>query len=164
MLFYTINDFPTYENLSGNSVKGHYACPIYEEDTSYVQLKLERKIIYTRHQRFLKHYHPYRRLKKAFNESQEHERVPIPLIGHQVLEQVEKINTLFGKTQMKESKTSICKKRLILFDLPCWFDLDVKHCIDVMHVEKNVCDSVIKMLLNIQGKRKGWFKYSTRYS
>ena len=42
----------------------------------------------------------------------------------------------------------------ILFDLPYWCDLDVRHCIDVMHVEKNVCDSVIGTLLNIQGKTK----------
>ena len=41
-----------------------------------------------------------------------------------------------------------------MFDLPYWFDLDVRHCIDVMHVEKNVCDSVIRTLLNIQGKMK----------
>ena len=44
--------------------------------------------------------------------------------------------------------------RLILFDLPYWFDLDVINFIDVMHVEKNVCDSVIGTLFNIQGKTK----------
>ena len=60
MLFCTINDFPTYGNLSGYSVKGHHACPIYEEDTSYIQLKHGRKTIYTRHRRFLKPHHPYR--------------------------------------------------------------------------------------------------------
>jgi len=32
--------------------------------------------------------------------------------------------------------------------------LEVKHCIDVMHVEKNVCDSLIGTLLNINGKTK----------
>ena len=58
MLFCTINDFLAYENLSGYSVKGHHACPICEEDTSYVQLKHERKIVYTWHRRFLKPYHP----------------------------------------------------------------------------------------------------------
>ena len=58
MLFCTINDFPTYGNLSGYSVKGHHACPICEEDTSYIQLKHGRKIFYTRHQRFLKPHHP----------------------------------------------------------------------------------------------------------
>ena len=31
MLFGTINDFPTYENLSGYSIKDQKACPICEE-------------------------------------------------------------------------------------------------------------------------------------
>jgi len=34
MLFCTINDFPTYGNLSGYSVKGHKTCPICEENTA----------------------------------------------------------------------------------------------------------------------------------
>ena len=34
MVFCTINDFPTYGNLSGYSVMDHRACPIYKEDTS----------------------------------------------------------------------------------------------------------------------------------
>ena len=41
-----------------------------------------------------------------------------------------------------------------MFDLSYWSDLDVKHCIDVMHVEKNVCDNVISVLLKIQRKTK----------
>ena len=49
---------------------------------------------------------------------------------------------------------NVWKKRSIFFDLPYWSSLDVRHCIDVMHVEKNVCDSVIGTLLNIQGKTK----------
>ena len=44
------------------------------------------------------------------------------------------------------------EKKSIFFDLPCWFDLDVRHCIDVMHVEKNVYDSLIDTLLNNKGK------------
>jgi len=155
MLFCTINDFIAYGNLSGYNVKGHRACPIYEEDTRYVQLKHGRKIVYTRHRYFLKPYHPYHRLKKAFNGSQEHEIAPIPLTGQQVLERVEDINTIFGETKKKEkSKTSIWKNRSILFDLPYWSNLDIRHCINVMHVEKNVCDNVIDTLLNIQGKTK----------
>ena len=42
-LFCTINYFPAYGNLSGYSVKGHCACPIYEEDTRYVQPKHGKK-------------------------------------------------------------------------------------------------------------------------
>ena len=120
MLFCTINDYPTYGNLSGYSVKGHHACLIYEEYISYVQLKHGRKIVYTRHRRFLKACHPYWQLKKAFNGTQEHDSVPMPLIDQQVLEWVEGINTIFWKDpkEGKKSKTSIWKKRSILFDLP----------------------------------------------
>ena len=35
MLFCTINDFPAYGNLAEYSVKGHRACPIYEDETCY---------------------------------------------------------------------------------------------------------------------------------
>jgi len=39
MLFYTINDFPTYGNLLGYNVKVHKACPICEENIVSHQLK-----------------------------------------------------------------------------------------------------------------------------
>jgi len=68
MVFSIVNDFQTYENLSGYSVKGHYTCPICEEDTSYVQLKHGRKTMYTLHPSFLKPYHPYQRFKKLLME------------------------------------------------------------------------------------------------
>jgi len=42
----------------------------------------------------------------------------------------------------------------VFFDLPYWSSLDARHCIDVMHLEKNVCDSIIGTLLNILGKTK----------
>ena len=99
MLFCTINDFPAYWNLNEYSVKGHHACPICEENTSYIQLKHGRKIVYSRHHRFLTPNHPYRRLKKAFNGSQDHDIVPIPLTGEQVYQWVQHLNTVFGKTQ-----------------------------------------------------------------
>jgi len=81
MLFGTINEFPAYGKFSGYSVKGHRACPICEENTSYEQLKHGRKTIYLRHRRFLNPFHLYCRLKKAFNGHQEHDIAPIPLIG-----------------------------------------------------------------------------------
>ena len=119
MVFCTINDFPTYENLSGYSVKGHYACPVCETNTSFIQLKHGKKTAYSRHQRFLKPYHPYRRLKKAFNGSQENESVLQPLTGNEVYDRVKDIITIIGKTQKKtSSETNIWKKRSIFFDLP----------------------------------------------
>jgi len=119
---------------------------------SFIQLKHGKKIIYGRHRRFLKPYHPYRRLRKAFNGSQENESAPKPLAGKEDYDRVNYIVTIFGKTQKKpSSELNIWKKRSIFFDLRYWSDLDVRHCIDVMHVEKNVCDSLIGTLLNIKG-------------
>jgi len=67
--------------------------------------------------------------------------------------------TIIGKTQKHDaSEKNIWKKRSIFFYLPYWSDLDVRHCIDVMHVEKNVCDSLIGTLLNIKGKTKDGLK------
>ena len=99
MLFCTINGFLAYGNLTGYSVKGHHACPICEEDASYIQLKHGRKIMYTRHRRFLKPHHPYKRLKKAFNGSQEHETASIPLTAEQVFQRVQYLNIVFGMSQ-----------------------------------------------------------------
>ena len=47
---------------------------------------------------------------------------------------------------------NVWKKRLIIFDLPYWIFLFVRHCLDVMHTEKNICDNIIGTLLNILGK------------
>lgn len=47
-----------------------------------------------------------------------------------------------------------CKKRSILFEFPYWDSLFIRHHIDIMHVEKNVCEKVINTLLGIGGKTK----------
>ncbi|XP_014631515.1 uncharacterized protein [Glycine max] len=104
-------------------------------------------------------FHPYRRLKKAFDGSQEHETAPNPLTGDEVYQRVKDVKNMFGKSQKKPSSTSnMWKKKSIFFDLPYWSDHHVRHCIDVMHVEKNVCDSLIGTLLNMKGKTKDGFK------
>ncbi|BBN68908.1 hypothetical protein Prudu_638S000100 [Prunus dulcis] len=46
------------------------------------------------------------------------------------------------------------KKKSKFFDLEYWKYLPVRHALDVMHIEKNVCDSFIGTLLEIPGKNK----------
>ena len=108
--------------------------------------------MYLGHRRFLRKYHPYCRLKKAFNGCSEERETPKALSGEQVFAQVKDVNVVFGKLTKKSAITNIWKKRSIFFNLPYWCKLDVRHCLDVMHVEKNVCDSLIGTLLNIKGK------------
>jgi len=60
----------------------------------------------------------------------------------------------YGKAAKHSRVKNIWKKKSIFFELPYWSKLDVRHCIDVMHMEKNVCDNIIGTLLNIKGKTK----------
>jgi hypothetical protein len=39
-------------------------------------------------------------------------------------------------------------------ELPYWKDLDVHHSIDVMHVEKNMCEHLLGTLLNTDGETR----------
>ncbi|CAL8152670.1 unnamed protein product [Prunus armeniaca] len=56
---------------------------------------------------------------------------------------------------MVEDGDRVCwKKKLIFFDLKYWKYLPVRHVLDVMHIEKNVCDSIIGTLLEIPEKNK----------
>lgn len=40
------------------------------------------------------------------------------------------------------------------FYLACWEYNLLRHNLDVMHIEKNVCDNLIRTLLNLEGKSK----------
>ena len=76
-------------------------------------------------------------MKKAFNGTSKFDSAPILLSGHEVFDWVKNIVTIYGKTQKKDgSHNQLWKKKSIFFDLPYWCDLDVRHCLDVMHVEK----------------------------
>ena len=45
------------------------------------EIQRDINLMYIRHRHFLKPHQPYRRLKKAFNGTQERETAPIPLTG-----------------------------------------------------------------------------------
>ncbi len=73
---------------------------------------------------------------------------------------VKDVRIIFGKgpgstsVPKCDNKAPMWKKRSVLWTLPYWKDLQIRHAIDVMHVEKNVCDSLIGILLEIRGKTK----------
>ncbi|XP_024178950.2 uncharacterized protein LOC112184960 [Rosa chinensis] len=131
LLFWTINDFPAYGNLSGSIVKGYNACPICLENTKPTRLVNGGKMAYIGHRRFLGRNHPYRRQKAAFNNLPEHSPPPVPLSGEEVLHRVEQEvpKYRFGKKNQPPP-----------------------------YKEKNVCDSLIGTLLNIPGKTKDGVK------
>ncbi|KAJ9556462.1 hypothetical protein OSB04_011076 [Centaurea solstitialis] len=153
LIFCTINDFPAYGNLSGYSTKGAKACPICEDDTHSLRLKNCMKNVFMGHRRSLPRSHPYRKLKNEFDGKIKHGVVRPPLDGPTIYSRVEDLNIVLGKGGITPPK-NIWKKRSIFWDLPYWEHLQVRHCLDVMHIEKNVCDSLLGLLLNISGKTK----------
>jgi hypothetical protein len=58
------------------------------------------------------------------------------------------------RTGKNTEEYDMWKKQSIFCDLPYWKDLDVRHSIDLMHVEKNVCESLLRTLLNINRKTR----------
>ncbi|KAD3336088.1 hypothetical protein E3N88_31607 [Mikania micrantha] len=150
MIFSTISDFPAYGNLSGYSTKGKKACPVCEDETSSIWLKNCKKTVYMGHRRFLPTGHIYRKKKDEFDGNTE-ERIMRKRFD--AFSRVQNLNIVLGKRTRVE-KGSIWKKRSIFWELPYWKHLDVRHCLDVMHIEKNVCDSLLGLLLNIPGKTK----------
>ena len=169
MLFCTINDYPALGNLSGQTVKGKWACSECMEETRSKWLKHSHKTVYMGHRRFLPRYHPYRNMRKNFSGHRDTAGPPTELTGTEVHNLVMGITNEFGKKRkvgkrkekstskekteehvekQKTKERSMWKKKSIFWRLPYWKDLEVRHCIDLMHVEKNVCESLMGLLLN----------------
>ena len=59
---------------------------------------------------------------------------------------------IFGKKGCEGD--GLWKKKSIFWELPYGKDLQVRHCLDVMHIEKNVCDALLGTIMNIPKKTK----------
>ena len=46
------------------------------------------------------------------------------------------------------------EKKEYFFELPYWEHNILRHNLDVMHIEKNVCENIIGTILNVDGKSK----------
>ncbi|XP_052289966.1 uncharacterized protein LOC127899867 [Citrus sinensis] len=116
---------------------------------------------YIGHRRFLPRYHPYQFQKKAFNNEEEIEIALEPLKGEEILAQVQRLNFWLGKKKANSRATDINEKfagrKNLFFSIDYWKSLYVRHTLDVMHIEKNVCESLVGTLLDIPGKSKDGF-------
>ena len=120
---------------------------------------MEKKIAYLGHRKFLSPNHPFRKQKKAFNNEKELGMAPQPLSGESIFEMFINNDSPYEFDSSKDknlisSLRSCLKKNSIFFKLEYWKKLHVRHCLDVMHIEKNVCMNLIGTLLDIPGKTK----------
>ena len=156
-VLWTISDFPGYAILSGLSIKGKLACPIWGYETSSMYLKHSKKVCYMNHPKFLDSNHKWRSYKKTFNGEIEIGQTPTMLSGREVETLLDSYKNVFGKGKGKRKVScdvNPWNKKSIFFDLPYWSDNLIRHNLDVMHIEKNICDSILGTLLNIGGKIK----------
>ncbi|XP_074300759.1 uncharacterized protein LOC141632075 [Silene latifolia] len=154
MLLCTISDFPAYGNLCGHTVHGKEACPLCGEDVDSCYLTFSRKQAYLGYRRFLEEDHSYRRQQKVFNGKPEHRPPPKILTGNEVYEKVKDIQITYGKKGSKLASRGYKKMSPLFEQLPYWCVLSTRHYLDVMHIEKNVCDNIINTLLNVPNKSK----------
>ncbi|BBN68282.1 hypothetical protein Prudu_362S000100, partial [Prunus dulcis] len=146
-------------SYDGFNLRRYKAFPICSDDRPSHKLKNGYKICYIGHRKWLPINHPYRRQRAAFNGKPKYGTPPEPLNGEEVLHIVEDINYIWGSkkggTIGENDGDRVCwKKKSKFFDLKYWKYLHMRHVLDVMHIEKNVCDSIIGTLLEIPGKNK----------
>ncbi|XP_021848834.2 uncharacterized protein [Spinacia oleracea] len=164
-LMWTINDFPAYAMLSGWSTKGYLACPCCLRDTRSMRLPHGGKECYVRHRCYLPMNHRWRKDKKSFDGTVEREGPPQPSSIDDILNELKDLeNIILSKDPSVKKKISHevrgdnWNKKSIFFELPYWKTNLLRHNLDVMHIEKKICDSVLGTIMNIQGKTKDTLK------
>ncbi|CAL8992061.1 unnamed protein product [Prunus brigantina] len=158
-VMWTVNDFPAYAMVSGWSTKGYMACPVCKENlTSGWHAG---KVCYLGHRRWLSWDHEWREKDKEFDGNTEHRLRPREWSGDEILEQLNRLDfSPFGKTVTRTRPATHLNwtHKSMFFELPYWSKLKLRHNLDVMHVEKNVFDTLVGRILDIEGKTKDTIK------
>jgi len=158
-LLWTINDLPAYSMLSGWTTSGKLACPVCNYHTCSRYLNNSKKMCYMCHRRWLDSKHRWRKDKNCFDGTQELRGAPTPLTGSNILDILGDRKNSFGNAQKKKRKKGDPWSKLsIFFNLPYWKTNLLRHNLDVMHIEKNICENVIRTILNIERKPKEHLK------
>ncbi|CAN1746087.1 hypothetical protein LINPERHAP1_LOCUS2678 [Linum perenne] len=173
-LMWTISDFPGLSVLSGWNTYTGQACPTCNFDQEPLRLGGSLKNCFIGSRRFLPANHPFRQQKSKFNGDVDFREPTKLLSGSEILKQVENATITFGKTSESEKgappkkksrsdggnkrQTEQWKKKSCFFQLPYWEFNKLRHNLDVMHIEKNVCDNILYTLINDKDRSKDHLK------
>ncbi|KAI5313781.1 hypothetical protein L3X38_042957 [Prunus dulcis] len=127
-VMWTVNDFPAYAMVSGWSTKGYMTCP--EKD-------------------------------KEFDGNTERRLRPREWSGDEILKQLNRLDFApFEKTvsRTRPSTHMNWTHKPMFFEVTYWSKLKLRHNLGVMHVEKNVFDTLVGTILDIEGKTKDTIK------
>ncbi|BBH05416.1 hypothetical protein Prudu_016788, partial [Prunus dulcis] len=128
---WTVKDFPVYAIVSKWSTKGYMACPVCKEDVTS-----------SWHAGKLPWDHEWREKDKEFDGSTERRLRPRE----------------WSVSRTRPSTHMNWTHKPMFFKLPYWSKLKLRHNLDVMHVKKNVFDTLVGTILDIEGKTKDTIK------
>ncbi|CAO2825429.1 unnamed protein product [Amaranthus hypochondriacus] len=161
-LMWTISDFSAYSMLSGWSTHGKNACPYCMSDSKAFYLRNSRKMCwFDCHRMFLPDRHPFRRRNKAnfMARVQEEDHAPHTRTGVEILGEL----NMHGMKKVYENGaqeyneyygplTGGWEKRSVFWDLPYWKTNMIRHCLDVMQIEKQIFDNIFNTILRVEKK------------
>ena len=153
-VIWCIHDFPALHTLSGRLTAGYQACVRCDKDPCSERIR--NKLCWIGSRRFLPLDHRWRK-SKGFNGNTEPRDPPAEFTKEELKQQLDKVKGVRpGKNQKKRKREEgqCWDRRSILWDLPYWADLKLRHNLDVMHIDKNICDNLLGTFMNIDGKSK----------
>ena len=168
-LLTTVHDYLGYGYLAGQVVHGFSGCVRCMDDTTYRQLDRDpgsSKTVFMGHRRWLRDDDPWRKRKDLFDGETEPRKRPCTRSGEEIDKLLKnwKDCPLPGKKQKApepgkkrkapEPLLKVWKTRSVFWDLPYWKIHRVPHSLDVMHITKNVCESLLGTLLNMPERTK----------
>ncbi|KAK1664268.1 hypothetical protein QYE76_052427 [Lolium multiflorum] len=170
-LITTVQDYLGYGYISCQVCHGHKACVRCMEETMFLQLGKDpgsSKTVYMGHRRWLQKTDPWRKRGDLFDGTNEPRGPPRKKSGEEIDTLLKgwkecpppgKIRQKPGEKKKKKATVTtpligVWKRRSVFWDLPYWKILDTPHCLDVMHITKNVCESLLGTLLNMPDRTK----------
>ena len=157
-ILWGINDYPALGTLSGRTTRGYFACVHCDENPCSECLR--NKIGFIGHRRFLPHDHPWRK-NRTFDGHHENRDQPRKFSADEVMARLDEISYVPGKNpdmpksrKRRRNGEPVWHLKVSLYDLPYWSKLKLQYNLDVMHIEKNICDNILSTLLNIPHKTK----------
>jgi hypothetical protein len=151
--------------LSGHTTKGYFAC--IHCDKHPLSYRLRSKIGYFGHFYFLPMGHRLRR-NNEFVGLHESNDPPSKFSIEELMAELERVKHVRPRKQqgnrkrkhfdMDKDEVVVWSRMVSLWKLPYWKNLKLRHNLDVMHIEKNICENLIGTILNIPGKTKDTVK------
>ena len=157
-ILWGINDYPALGIMSGRTTKGYFACVHCDENPC--SECLTNKIGFIGHRRFLPSDHAWRK-NRSFNGHHENREPPRKFSADEVMAILDEVCYVPGKNPDKPRSRKrrrdgepVWHLKVSLYDLPYWSKLKLQYNLDVMHIEKNICENILSTLLNIPNKTK----------